>query len=125
MKLFPGGALDEGRLLANARAEVVEFCPADLAAVGHLDLGNAWGVDWEYALDAFAIGDFSHCERGIHTGPAPSDDDAAKDLNALLATFHHSGVDLDGVSNVEVSDLGFKLFLFDLVDDVHGDPPIL
>jgi hypothetical protein len=113
-------ALDQSGLLAHAVAEVVELGAADLALVGDFNLGNAWGVERENTLNAFAVGNLADGERSIHTGTATSEDDACEDLDTLFATFHNAGVNLDGVANVEVCNFALKLLLLDLIDDVHG-----
>ena len=64
MMAFAGSAraLDEQGALADAAAEVVQLGAADLAFAENLDLGDAGGVKWEHALDAFAVGDFADGE---------------------------------------------------------------
>ena len=120
--LVPGSvsALHEEGALADTVAEVVEFRTADLAFVGHLDLGDTWCVKREYAFDTFAVGDFTNGEGGVDAAAALCDDEACEELDTLFATFDNAAMDLDGVAYVWLDDVFVKLLLFDFFDDVHG-----
>ena len=49
----PGG-------LAGLVAQIVEFCPSDLASALYLDVGDHRAMGLEDALHAFAMRDFTH-----------------------------------------------------------------
>lgn len=99
----------------------MEFGAADLAAVGDLDFGDARGVDREDALDALAVGDFADGEGGVDGRSVACDDEAGEDLDTFLATFDNAAMDLDGVSDVEISDVWLELLLLDFLNDGGHD----
>jgi len=113
-------ALDEQSAFADAAAEVMKFGAADFAAVDDFDFGDAWGVDWENALDAFAVGDFPDGEGSVHAGTAAGDDQAFENLDTLFAAFHHAAMDFHGITDIERGDVLFQLLLLDLINDIHG-----
>jgi DNA polymerase III subunit delta' len=113
-------ALHEESALADAFAEVVQLGAANLAFVGHFDLGDPWGVNREDALDAFAVRDLADGESGVHAGSAFCEDDACENLDPLFAAFDDPAMDLHGVTDIERGDVLFQLLLLDLFDDVHG-----
>jgi hypothetical protein len=92
----------------------------DFATVGDLDLGDTRGVDREYALHAFAVGNLADSESGVHSGTAAGDHEAGEDLDTLFATFNNAAMDLHGISDIELGDILFQLLCFDLLDDIHG-----
>jgi hypothetical protein len=79
----------------------MKFGTADFALGDDFDFRDTWGVEREYALDTFAVGNFTDGESGVDTGAALSDHDTCKDLNALFSAFNHAAMDFDSVSNVE------------------------
>lgn len=113
-------ALDEEGAFADPLAEVMKLGATHLAFVGYFDLGNTWSVNWEYALDAFAIRNLTNCECSVDAAAAFGDHETCEDLDALFATFNHSAMDFHGVAHVERGDVLFELLLFDFLDDVHG-----
>lgn len=113
------GGFDKQGAFADAIAEVIEFGAADLAAARDLDQGDAWSVQREHALDAFAGGNFAHGVGGIDAAAFSRDTEAGKDLDTLFAPLDHAGVDFEAVTDLEVGDV-FDLLLFDFIDDVHG-----
>lgn len=112
-------AFDEEGTLTNTVAEVVKFCTADFSFVGYFDLGDARGVNWEYALDTFSVGDFADGECSVDTATAFCDDETCEDLDALFATFDNAAMNFDGVAYVRDDDVFFELLLFDFFDDGH------
>lgn len=114
------GTLDLEGALADPVPEVVEFGAADLAAAGNLDLGNTRGVKLKDPLDPFAIGDFSDREGRVDGAATLGNHDACKDLNALLASLSHKGVNFHAITHVEIGDLFLELLLLYFPDDVHG-----
>ena len=112
--------LHQGRTLAYAGAEVVEFRATHFAAAGDFDLSDTWCVNGENTLHAFAVGNFANGERRIDAVAFATDDQTGEDLNALFATFHNAAMHFDGISYVEVGDVRFQLLVFDFSDDVHG-----
>lgn len=114
------GALDEKGALADAAAKIMKFGAADFATVDDLNFGNARGMDWENALDAFTVGDFPNGEGSVHAGAAAGDDQAFKNLDTLFAAFHHAAMDFHGITDIERGDVLFQLLLLDLINDIHG-----
>lgn len=79
----------------------MKFRTADFALGDDFDFRDTWGVEREYTLDTFAVGNFTDGESGVDTGSAFGDDDTSEDLNALFSAFNHAAMDFDGVANVE------------------------
>lgn len=104
---------------ANAGAQVVKFSATNFAAVGDFDLCDPWCVDWEYTLNAFAVGNFTNGERSVYAGSAHGDNNASKNLNPLFAAFDNAGVNLNGIAYAEFGNVLFQLLLLDFFDDVH------
>jgi len=113
------GFFDLDGFLADAVAEIVETGAADAAAFHDFDLGDLWSVDWEDPFDAFAVADFADGEGLADALAFPGDDDACEELDAFFAAFEDSGVDLDGVTDAEVGDVGLHLFALNLFKLVH------
>jgi hypothetical protein len=105
--------------LTDAVAEVMEAGTTDAAAFHDFDLGDFWGVDWEDPFDAFAVADFADGEGLADALAFTGDDDACEELDAFFAAFEDSGVDLDGVTDAEVGDVGLHLFALNLFKLVH------
>lgn len=76
-------------------------------------------MELKYSFHAFAVGDLSYREGRIDRASTLSDDYPGKNLYPFLAAFTHKGVNLDGVSNVEIGDFFLQLLLLDFPDDVH------
>ena len=115
-----GGFLDGHRVLAHAVAQVVQRGTADLAALGHLDLGNQRAVNWIDPFHAFAVAQLADGD-GLALGEAAlADDDAGKNLDTLLAAFDDALMDLDGIADIHVNEVGFHLLAVDLLEDIHG-----
>src|SRR5262245_19039467 len=58
---------DAARLAAQV-AQVIELGAAHDALADDLDLPDVRAVEREHALDAFALADLAHGERGVHAG---------------------------------------------------------
>lgn len=114
-------ALDEEGALADAVAEVVKFCAADFAFVCHFDLGDTRGVNREYTLNTFSVGNLADGESRVDAAAAFGDDETCEDLDALFATLDNTAMDFDGVAYVRDDDVFLELLLFDFFDDGHGD----
>src|SRR5579862_2182911 len=61
-------ALGDARRFAPAAAQVIELGAAHVAAAHHLDRGDARRMQWEDALDAFAVGDLAQREVRVDPG---------------------------------------------------------
>jgi hypothetical protein len=103
------GALDEEGALADPLAEIVKFGATHFATVGDFDFRDPRGVEREYALDAFAVGNLADGEGGVHAGTATGENDASEDLDALFTTFNNPAMDLHGVADVEIGDVLLQL----------------
>ena len=98
----------------------MELGSADLAAAGDLDLGNTGGVKLKDPFDPFAIGDFPDREGRVYGATTLGDYDSCKDLDPLLASLSHKGVNFHAIAHVEIRDLFLELLLLYFPDDVHG-----
>jgi len=114
-------ALHQEGALADAVAKVVQLGAADFATAGNFDFRDAWGVHGEYALDAFAVGDFADGKRSVHSGTFTGDHEASENLNAFFASFNNPAVDFYRIADVEILDFWFELFLFDFLNDGAHD----
>ena len=93
----------------------------DFSAGHNFHFLNAWAVDAEDTLYSSAVGDLTDGEAAVEAvAIALSDDDALEKLDPLFVPFFNFGVDLDGISDVEVGSVLLELLLFDLGDEVHG-----
>jgi hypothetical protein len=118
--LLPGSFLDGHGVFADAAAEVVQFGPADLAALRDFDLGNQGAMDRVNAFHAFAVAELADGD-GLALGEAAlADDDAGKNLDALLAAFNDPVMDLDCITDVQFGGIGLHLLAVDLLEDIHG-----
>src|SRR5262245_39396015 len=88
--------------LADAVAQVIQLGPADPAGALHLDARDARRVQRENALDALALHDAPHRERGAPALAALRDHHAGVDLHALLLPFEDAQVHVHGVADLEV-----------------------
>src|SRR5271170_41029 len=80
--------LDPGRL-AGQVTQVVELRAPHVAAALHGDLADRRAVGLEHPLDALAVGDLAHCERGVQSAVAAGNDDTLVRLHALAIAFHY------------------------------------
>ncbi len=95
---------------------------ADTAGFGHFDLGHFRAVEGENTLNTFAVGDLANGESLVQAAAFAGDDDAGENLDTFLVTFDDSGVNFDGVADIEGRHVLFDLLGFDFGDDVaHGD----
>src|SRR5476649_1946708 len=92
------GAFGDARRLTATAAQVIQLCPADIAAADQLDRVQTRAVERKYALDAFAIADLADREGRVHAGIAPGDDHALEGLDALARAFDDLHVHTDGVA---------------------------
>src|SRR3954469_1880822 len=106
---------DESGTFAEAVAQVGQLGTADTAFAFDLDPFHARRMEREDALDTLTITDTANGEGGIQTAATASDDDARKNLDTFLVTFHDFGVDAHGVADLEWGWLFPKLFGFNFV----------
>ena len=77
-------------------------------------------MDWIDTFHAFAVAQFADGD-GLALGEAAlADDDAGKNLDTLLAAFDDAVMDLDGIADIHVNEVGFHLLAVDLLEDIHG-----
>src|SRR6202040_1682833 len=62
--LDPGG-------LAGQIAQVIKLGATHAAAAFHHNLADRWAVSLEHPLDALAVGDLAHRERGVEAAVGP------------------------------------------------------
>src|SRR5690606_36210483 len=77
----------DARRRARAIAQVVQLGPPHVTAAPHLDGGHRGAVGLEDALDALAVGDLAHGERGIQPAVALRDHDSLERLQPLPLAF--------------------------------------
>src|SRR5690606_34333522 len=93
-----GEVLLDARLLAFQAAQVVQLAGADGATALDLDRVDGRAVRLEHALDAVAVRNLAHGERGVEAGVLLADDHALVGLDALAVAFLDLDVDDDGVA---------------------------
>src|SRR4029077_18368381 len=117
--LDPGG-------LAGQIAQVVELGAAHVAAALDGDLADGRAVGLEHALDALAVRDLAHRERGVESAVAARDHDTLVRLHTLTVAFHHLDLHHHGVAGLEVRNLAGHALLLDFLDYLahisHLDP---
>lgn len=87
--------------LAAQVTQVIELCAADLAAADNIDVIDDRCVQRENALDTDAEADLSYCDRFTRTAVLAGDDNAFKNLKALLIRLLDADVHLDGVARLK------------------------
>ena len=81
------GVLDDTSRLTATVAQVVELGATDLTAANDFDAFDQRGVNREYALDAFAVGDLANREVFLQAAAGAGDADAFIGLNAGTVAF--------------------------------------
>src|ERR1700704_5586645 len=104
------------RGLAGQIAQVVELGAAHAAATLDGDLADGRAVGLEHALDALAVRDLAHRERGVESAVAARDHDTFVRLHTLTVPFHHLDLHHHGVAGLEVRDLAGHALLLDFLD---------
>src|ERR1700719_3204426 len=104
------------RGLAGQIAQVVELGAAHVAAALDGDLADGRAVGLEHALDALAVRDLAHRERGVESAVAARDHDPLVRLHTLTVAFHHLDLHHHGVAGLEVRDLAGHALLLDFLD---------
>src|SRR5690606_29756479 len=99
----------DARLLALEATQVVQLAGADATAALDLDRLDRRAVGLEHALDAVAVRDLAHGERGVEAGVLLADDHAFIGLDALAVALLHLHVHDDGVAGTEFGELALDL----------------
>jgi hypothetical protein len=98
----------------------------DVATALHFDRVDGGAVGLEHALDAVAVRDLAHGERGVEAGVLLADDHAFVGLDAFAIAFLDLDVDDHGIAGAEVGQLALDLFGFEVLQQgverglVHG-----
>src|SRR5690606_19176604 len=92
--------------LATPAAPVVKLRPANSAAGDHLDLFHDRAVHRERRLDAHAEAPLADGERLANAGAATRAHHAPEALDSGAVPLHRAHVDADGVTGLEVGDVG-------------------
>src|SRR5215469_8244756 len=106
------------RRLAGQVAQVVELGATHATTALNRDVTDRGAVGLEDALDALAVGDLAHRERGVQAAVAPGDDDALVRLYALAVAFHHLHLHDHCVAGLEFRDGAGHALLFDFLNDL-------
>src|SRR5882762_8544331 len=104
------------RGLAGQVAQVVELGAAHVAAPLDGDLADGRAVGLEHALDALAVRDLAHRERGVESAIAARDHDTLVRLHPLTVAFHHLDLHHHGIAGLEVRNLAGHALLLDFLD---------
>src|SRR6266404_5369692 len=70
-------------------------------------------MQWKNPLDALPLDDAADGERRAHAFPAPGDDHAAEDLDALFCAFEDALVHIDLIADAELGDFFFARSILD------------
>jgi len=73
----------------------------------------------ENTLDTLTEADATDGEVGINASTLAPDHDAGVLLDTLLVTFDDACVDANGITDLELDDIGLELLFFDGGDDAH------
>src|SRR5215469_18065531 len=92
----------DARRLACQVAQVIKLGAAHAAAALHDDIADRGAVSLEGTLDALAVRDLAHRERGIEPAVAARDHDTFVGLHALAVALDHLHLHDHGVSRLEV-----------------------
>src|SRR5207253_1482434 len=106
------------RSLARQIAQVIELGAAHAPAALHGDLADGGTIGLEDPLDALAVRDLAHRERGVESAVAARDHDALVGLDALAVALHHLHLHDHGVARLEVRDLAGHALLLDFLNYV-------
>src|SRR5215469_8249057 len=97
--------LEDTRGFSAPTAQVIKLGAADLAAADHLDGVDHRRIERKHALDALAIGDFTHCEVLVEPGAGAA---ACKPMRAFASAalaFDDLDVDDKRIAWLEVRDI--------------------
>src|SRR5690606_22252635 len=89
--------LDACRATA-ALPQVVQLGATHRTATLHFNLGDAWAVQRESALDTLAVGDLAHDETGVQATVATGNHHAFVSLHTLARAFDNVHADNNGVA---------------------------
>ena len=78
-------------------------------------------ADANGTLDAFAVGQLAHGERGVEAAVALGDDHPFERLQALAVALLDLDLHHQGIARGEVRNLALHLFRFELLDDIAHD----
>src|SRR5256885_12476700 len=104
------------RGLARQIAQIVELGAAHAAAALDGDLADRRAVGLEHALDALAVRNLAHRERGVESAVAARDHDALVSLDTLTVALYHLDLHHHGVAGLEVRNLAGHALLLDFLD---------
>src|SRR5690606_20652397 len=110
------------RGLTGPFPQVVEAGPPHVAPPHHLDLVNARRVQGEGPLHPDALGHLADGEGLAEPAAVAAQDDAFKHLDALPVGLHHFDVDPHRIPGAKIRHIVPHLLLFQLANDIHGQP---
>jgi len=109
-------AIAKSAFLAYPLPEVIEPCASRVAMPLDFDLGDLGAVQRQDSLDTLVGDDASDGDRFGQAGALDFDNDAAEDLDALLAALDNADVHIDGVAHAHVWQIGLELRFLDVFD---------
>src|ERR1700722_17782888 len=107
------------RRFARQVAQVIQLRAAHTAAPLDCDLGDARAVDRESALDALAVRNLAHRERGVEAAVAARYDHALVGLHALAIAFDHLDLHHHRIAGFERRHLAGHALCFEYLDNIH------
>lgn len=88
--------------LTDAVTQIVELCTANTALTDNRDVLYVRGMQREYTLHAYAVGNTTNREGLAYTGTLAGNNCAFELLNSFTLTLADVYVDTDGIANVEL-----------------------
>lgn len=88
--------------LTDAVTQIVELCTANTALTNNDNVLYVRGMQREYTLHAYAVGNTANREGLAYTGTLAGNNCAFELLNSFTLTLADVYVDTDGIANVEL-----------------------
>lgn len=106
--------------LADTITKVIQLGATNFALLDDFDLRQLRGMNLEYTLDTFSVGDLANGEGFVEARPAASEDDSLENLDSFLTTLDNARVNVDGISLRKLGNFVFHLLALDFINHVHN-----
>ena len=107
---------DLSRFTGSA-SKIVKFCSSDFTLLNDHDPVDLGRMDGERSFDADTERQTSHGKGLAYPAVTFGDDDPFKRLQSFLRTFDDLNEHFNGVADIELGNVGFKIFFIDLIDN--------